>query len=121
MHTNQTTPVAMVSRSRLRSTTDEEPREEDMPPPNRSDRPPPLPLCSKTSSIMSKLVMISTTENPMITAAPVLPPQAGATAQSLLPYCRCPLFRTSRACLCAANHVLAVPADSREVTRIEAG
>src|SRR5262252_10353260 len=70
---NQTTPVKIVSRSRFRSTTDDEPSEELMPPPNRSDRPPPLPLCSSTSSTISRLVMIRTMENAITTAVVVLP------------------------------------------------
>src|SRR4051794_5169241 len=66
--TNQMTPVPIVSRSRLRSTTDDPPREELIPPPNRSDRPPPLPLCRRTSNTISELVMMRTMEVPMITA-----------------------------------------------------
>ncbi len=42
---NHTTPVMMVSRSRLRSTTEDPPSELETPPPNRFDRPPPLPRC----------------------------------------------------------------------------
>ena len=59
---NQISPMPIVSRSRLRSTTDDPPSDETMPPPNRSDRPPPLPLCRRTSSTISRLVMMSTME-----------------------------------------------------------
>src|SRR5580693_7138353 len=47
----------MVIRSRFFSTTDEPPCCEVKPPPNMSDRPPPLPLCSRTKTINSRLVM----------------------------------------------------------------
>src|SRR5215469_18575905 len=68
MQMNQMMPVATVMRSRFRSTTDDEPRDDEMPPPNRSDNPPPLPLCRSTSKIISRLVMIRTTENATVTA-----------------------------------------------------
>src|SRR5262245_49870633 len=73
MQRNQRMPVKIVSRSRFRSTTEEEPSEDETPPPNRSDRPPPLPLCSSTSKIISKLVRIRTTESAIVTADLVLP------------------------------------------------
>src|SRR3954453_2292788 len=66
--TNQMTPVPIVSRSRLRSTTDDPPSDELIPPPKRSDRPPPLPLWRRTSNTISELVMMRTMEVPMITA-----------------------------------------------------
>src|SRR5450631_1405530 len=69
MHRNHRTPVKIVIRSRFRSTTDDEPRDDEIPPPNRSDRPPPLPLCSRTSTIMSRLVRIKTIEIAIVTAA----------------------------------------------------
>src|SRR5260370_11138433 len=98
MQRNQSTPVKIVSRSRFRSTTEDEPSEEETPPPNRSDRPPPLPLCSSTSRTISRLVMIRTTAIAMTTADLVLPvPCSGAHGQ------------------------LTVPADSRELTGVEAG
>src|SRR6266516_3580256 len=68
MHTNHRTPKKIVMRSRLRSTTDDEPRVELTPPPNRSDRPPPLPLCSRTSKTITRLVIIRIMESPMIIA-----------------------------------------------------
>src|SRR5262249_35692058 len=70
---NQRMPVKIVSRSRFRSTTEEEPSEDETPPPNRSDRPPPLPLCSSTSKIISKLVRLRTTASGIVTADLVLP------------------------------------------------
>src|ERR1043166_3925778 len=73
MDTNQTTPVKIVSRSRFRSTTEDEPSEEETPPPNRSDRPPPLPLCNSTSRTINRLVMTRTTDIAMTTADLVLP------------------------------------------------
>src|SRR6478752_7573877 len=45
---NQMTPMPTVSRSRFRSATDEPPRE--------LERPPPRPLCRRTSMIISRLV-----------------------------------------------------------------
>src|SRR5947209_1348191 len=64
MTTNHRTPKKIVMRSRFRSTTEDEPRVELTPPPNRSDKPPPLPLCSSTSKIITKLVMTRITESP---------------------------------------------------------
>src|SRR3954452_22548025 len=57
-----TMPTKIVIRSRFFSTTDEPDNVEDTPPPNRSERPPPLPRCSRISSTSSKLVIINTTE-----------------------------------------------------------
>src|SRR3569833_3124236 len=65
--TNQMTPVPIVSRSRLRSISDDSPSDELIPPPNRSDRPPPLPLWRRTSNTISELVMMRTMEVPMLT------------------------------------------------------
>ena len=42
-------------RLRLRSATPEEPADEEIPPPNMSDKPPPLPLCSRIDMIRKKL------------------------------------------------------------------
>src|SRR5690242_21129033 len=64
MHTNHKTPKKIVMRSRFRSTTEDEPRVELTPPPNRSDSPPPLPLWSSTRRIITRLVMIRITESP---------------------------------------------------------
>src|ERR1700742_198334 len=69
MHTNHRMPKKIVIRSRFRSTTDEEPKVDDTPPPNMSDRAPPLPLCSSTSRIITRLVMIRMIETPMAIAA----------------------------------------------------
>src|ERR1700729_787663 len=69
MLTNHRMPKKMVIRSRFRSTTDEEPRVDDTPPPNMSDKPPPLPLCRSTSRTITRLVMIRMTETPMTIAA----------------------------------------------------
>src|SRR5262249_43324723 len=103
MQRNQTTPVKIVSRSRFRSTTDDEPSEELTPPPNRSDKPPPLPLWSSTSSTISRLVMMRTTEIPITTAD----------------------SRPSGCFLCYAlsgtHGQSPVPADPDELTGIEAG
>src|SRR6204780_4162345 len=73
MSMNQRTQKKAVIRSRIHSTPEEEPRVEDTPPPNRSDRPPPLPLCSRTSRIITRLVMIRITETPTIIAVIHLP------------------------------------------------
>ena len=58
-HANQMTPMPTVSRSRLRSATDEPPSELETPPPNMSDRPPPRPLCSRTRRIIKQLDAMS--------------------------------------------------------------
>ena len=47
----QTIATAIVIRSRLRSATDEPLPVDENPPPNMSDNPPPLPLCSSTSAM----------------------------------------------------------------------
>src|SRR5918999_609603 len=78
MAANQMTPVPMVRRSRLRSTTEDPPGDEGIPPPNRSDRPPPLPLWRRTSSTISALVTMSTMEVAMITAGQCLLVCAGS-------------------------------------------
>src|SRR6516164_11315962 len=67
MQTNHRTPKKMVMRSRFRSTTEDDPRVEETPPPNRSDRPPPLPLCRRTSRIITSDVMIRMTESAIST------------------------------------------------------
>ncbi len=56
----QTIAISAVKRLRLRSATPEEPREDDMPPPNMSDMPPPLPLCMRMSRVRKMLVRTST-------------------------------------------------------------
>src|SRR5487761_776907 len=66
-HTNQSTPKKMVMRSRFRSTTDDDPNVEETPPPKRSDRPPPLPLCRRTSRTITIDVMIRMTESAIST------------------------------------------------------
>ncbi|GAA1918887.1 hypothetical protein GCM10009716_29590 [Streptomyces sodiiphilus] len=43
-----------------------------MPPPNMSERPPPFPLCMRTSSPSRKLKMMRAIENPVTTAGPTL-------------------------------------------------
>ena len=50
-------------RSKLRSATDEPPRDVLTPPPNMSDSPLPLPLCSRTNSISNRLTLIRTISN----------------------------------------------------------
>ena len=88
MQTNHKIPQVIVILSRFRSTTDEDPSEEDIPPPNRSDSPPPLPLWSSTSSTMSRLVMMRTIENAITTARSSLQalvrPSGAGSPQGLL-------------------------------------
>jgi len=48
-------PTTIVIRSKFFSTTDEPPYVEDIPPPNKSDNPEPLPLCSNTKIIINML------------------------------------------------------------------
>jgi hypothetical protein len=90
--TNHRTPKKIVIRSRFRSTTEDEPRVEDTPPPNKSDSPPPLPLCSKTSRIITKLVMIRITETPTTIAVIHLPLM---TCALLIPALLIPALLTS--------------------------
>src|SRR5580693_1919431 len=72
MTMNHSTPKKMVIRSRFRSTTDDEPSVEDTPPPNRSDKPPPLPLCRRTSKIITRLTRIRMIESAISTAVYLL-------------------------------------------------
>jgi len=52
---NQIPPTTIVIRSKFFSTTDEPPYVEEIPPPNKSDNPDPLPLCSNTKMIIKML------------------------------------------------------------------
>src|SRR5674476_811526 len=52
----------------VRSATEEPLMVLDMPPPNMSDRPPPLPLCNRTNSVRSRPDRTSSTCNPIFTA-----------------------------------------------------
>ena len=58
----------MVILLRLRSATPEEPTALEMPPPNMSERPPPLPLCMRTVSTRKIEVRISTTWRAIVSA-----------------------------------------------------
>ena len=102
MQRNQTTPVKIVSRSRFRSTTDDEPSEELCHRRTGPTDPPPLPLCSSTSTIISRLVMMRTTEIPITTADSRPSGCFDARAQ-------------------ASHGQFTVPADPDELTGIEAG
>src|SRR5450756_1902255 len=64
----QIMPTATVNRSRLRSATDEPLIVLDMPPPNISERPPPLPLCSKTKRVRMSPPTTNSTCSPIFTA-----------------------------------------------------
>src|SRR6478735_9348661 len=66
---NHTSATPTVIRSRLRSATELPPSELDMPPPNMSDRPPPLPLCSRMSRVRNRPVMTRRTWRPIFTAS----------------------------------------------------
>src|SRR6202042_34096 len=99
MHTNHSTPQKTVILSRFRSTTDDEPSEDEIPPPKRSDSPPPFPLCSSTRTTMSKLVMIKTIEIAMNTA----------------------VSRLSWGCRSGNRGQLTIPADPDEISGIQAG
>src|SRR6202012_5721188 len=59
-------------RSRFRSTTDEDPSVEETPPPNMSERPPPLPLCRSTSRTITSETMIRMTESAISTGSSLL-------------------------------------------------
>src|SRR5919112_2617361 len=128
-----TRPTAMVKRSRLRSATEEPPRLEETPPPNMSDKPPPLPLCNKMSRVWKRLVMISTTCRPMRTAVTsgwsVRPVCSGRGARSQVRLAQAyavparsshpPAAGSTR--VAGRHQVLAVPADARELLRLQAG
>src|SRR5271154_2884942 len=87
MSTNHRTPKNTVIRSRFRSTTEEEPRVEDTPPPNMSERPPPLPLWRRTSRTIMQLVMIRIIESPMtIRYIPLISTSHPATSRIILGY-----------------------------------
>src|SRR3954447_5191612 len=66
MQMDQTRPAMTVSRSRLRSTTEEPDRLEYSEPPNIDDRPPPLPRCSNTRTISIRLARIRTIDSNVI-------------------------------------------------------
>src|SRR3546814_1142824 len=63
------TPIPTVSRSRLRSATDEPPRLLETPPPNMSDSPPPRPLCMRTRRISTELVITRMMVKSRVTSA----------------------------------------------------
>src|SRR6476659_5472215 len=69
MDASHTDATATVKRSRLRSATDDPPSDVDMPPPNMSDRPPPLPLCSRMNKVRTRLDSTSRTCSTMRTAS----------------------------------------------------
>src|ERR1017187_4566206 len=110
MHRNHRTPVKIVILSRFRSTTDDEPREDEIPPPKRSDSPPPLPLCSRTSTTMSRLVMIKTIEIAMVTAA-----------SRLFLSCRLAVVPFYLWCRSGNGSQPTIPADPDEISGIQAG
>src|SRR3954467_15009790 len=94
MQMDQTRPAMTVSRSRLRSTTEEPDRLEYSEPPNIDDRPPPLPRCSNTRTISIRLAMIRTIDSNVIIiwfgglariSAPAPDWRAGATRIPALP------------------------------------
>src|SRR3954454_2161220 len=101
-HANHSRPTTTVVRSRLRSATEEPPTDDCMPPPNMSERPPPLPLCISTSSIISRLKTIRAIENPKTTAGPTLSDSDddGGTATAVPPqgYDVSPLPHTPSSC-----------------------
>src|SRR5580700_3052261 len=112
--TNQRTPKKIVMRSRFRSTTDEEPSVEETPPPNMSDRPPPFPLCRRTSRTIASDVMIRMTESAISTGffSPLEPSAIYCAAQAVPP--------DPAANLTAGSHLM-VPADRSELTGVQAG
>ena len=63
-----TSPRAMVNRSRLRSATEEPLIVLDIPPPNMSERPPPLPLCNRTNRVSNSPLRTRSTCSPIFTA-----------------------------------------------------
>src|ERR1700683_682136 len=99
---NQRTPKKIVMRSRFRSTTDEEPSVEETPPPNMSDRPPPFPLCRRTSKTITSDTMIRMTESAISTG--FFSPLEPSTNCRLMP----------------SGHLM-VPADRSELSGVQAG
>ena len=69
MLTTQIRRIAKVMRFRFRSATPEEPAEEEIPPPNISERPPPLPLCIRIVRVSKMLVRVMMTMSVMFSAA----------------------------------------------------
>src|SRR3954469_23413083 len=96
---NQMTPMPIVSLSRFRSATEDPPRELETPPPNMSDIPPPRPLWSSTSRIISALAAIKTRE------------KSGPTTTAILRH-------VTR---CSEQRHVVEAADRGELVRLEAG
>ncbi len=63
MATSQTNPTVIVILSRLRSATDVPLIPVVMPPPKRSDKPPPRLLCNKMNKANTTLVRMSTIDS----------------------------------------------------------
>jgi len=59
----------MVIRLRFFSTTEEPDSDEVMPPPNIDDKPPPLPLCNRISTISSRLVAMARMDSAVVMGA----------------------------------------------------
>src|SRR5690348_8483997 len=122
MHTNHKTPKKIVMRSRFRSTTEDEPRVELTPPPNRSDSPPPLPLWSSTRRIITRLVMIRITESPTtIAVIHLLLVTRPRWRESYRHGHDRPGSRCAEPTLLSLRRQFTIPADLSELPGVEAG
>src|SRR6476661_4241960 len=139
MDAAHTEATATVKRSRLRSATDDPPSDVDMPPPNMSDRPPPLPLCSRMNRVRTRLDSTSRTCSTMRTASTwslqivgvpgvggagrPLPHMFPGLGQGYLPECptteRTPRGPPGRRDRSGRREVVAVATDRRELGRVD--
>ena len=94
-------------RSRFRSATEEPPIDELTPPPKRSERPPPLPRCSRINTISRMLVMMSTTASAIVTT--VIKSSSEST------------WKGQYRSVSQFSRVQAIANDSHEIVRIQTG
>src|SRR4051794_34605316 len=121
MHANQSRPTTTVIRSRLRSATEEPPTEDCMPPPNMSERPPPLPLCISTSSIISRLKTIRAIENPKTTAGPTSSDSDGRQGAQGQPYAPARVRRIAATAYTRPDSLIAEAHDLDELVGVQRG
>src|SRR6478736_321242 len=133
-------PRPMMDVAQTRATaTDDPPSDVDMPPPNMSDRPPPLPLCSRMNRVRTMLDSTSRTCSTMRTASTwslqivgvpgvggagrPLPPHLPGLGQGYLPECptaeRTSRDPSGRRVCSGRREVVAVATDRRELGRVD--
>src|SRR5579884_440107 len=121
----QITASTMVIRSRFFSTTEEPPCCEVKPPPNMSERPPPLPLCSSTKTISSRLVTARMTSSAMTTCGSSLYYRRLGDGGRGRAYLSCVLadqsLRPGSTRRSGVDGLIAVTHDPHEVLRVQGG